>query len=59
MPLRYYKPTSKGRRFASVCDFAEITTKKPEKSLLVKLKKTGGRNNHGRKTSRHRGGPNG
>jgi large subunit ribosomal protein L2 len=56
MGIRNYKPTSKGRRFASVADFAEITTSKPEKSLLVKLKRTGGRNNTGRITMRHKGG---
>ena len=54
MGLRHYKPTSAGRRGSSVCDLKEITAKKPEKSLLVKLKKTGGRNNTGRMTSRHR-----
>ena len=56
MGLKFYKPTSKGRRFASVCDFEEITSTKPEKSLLVKLKRTGGRNNTGRMTMRHIGG---
>src|SRR5881396_2660129 len=56
MPLRKRKPTSAGRRFQSVADFAEITKDKPEKSLLAPLPKTGGRNNYGRKTSRHRGG---
>jgi len=58
MGIRYYKPTSAGRRGASVSDFAEITDrkKKPEKSLLKPAKKTGGRNNQGKITSRHRGG---
>jgi large subunit ribosomal protein L2 len=56
MPLRNYKPTSPGRRFASVSDFSEITKKRPEKSLTVPLKKHGGRNAHGRITCRHRGG---
>ena len=56
MGLKFYKPTSKGRRFASVADFEEITSTKPEKSLLVKLKRTGGRNNTGRMTMRHIGG---
>ena len=56
MALRSRKPTSAGRRFQTVSDFAEITTDKPEKSLLVPKPRTGGRNNHGRKTARHRGG---
>jgi large subunit ribosomal protein L2 len=56
MGLRYYKPTSKGRRFASVSDCEEITTSEPEKSLLVKLRRTGGRNNTGRMTMHHIGG---
>ncbi|MEM1202124.1 MAG: 50S ribosomal protein L2, partial [Acidobacteriota bacterium] len=51
-----YKPTSPGRRHGSVLDFAEITCTTPEKSLLEPIKKTGGRNNHGRITSRRRGG---
>jgi large subunit ribosomal protein L2 len=56
MPLRKRKPTSAGRRFQSVSDFSEITKTTPEKSLLAPKSKTGGRNAHGRKTSRHRGG---
>ena len=56
MGIRNYRPTSSGRRFGSVTDFKEITTKTPEKSLLIKLKKTGGRNNSGRQTMRRRGG---
>jgi large subunit ribosomal protein L2 len=58
MGIRYYKPTSAGRRGASVSDFAEITDrkKKPEKSLLKPARKKGGRNNQGKITSRHRGG---
>ena len=56
MGIRRYKPTSPGRRKSSVSDFAEITTSTPEKSLLEPMKKTGGRNNQGRITSRHRGG---
>lgn len=56
MPIRKYKPTSNGVRGMSVLTFEEITKKKPEKSLLTDLKKTGGRNNTGRITSRHRGG---
>ncbi|MBM82841.1 MAG: 50S ribosomal protein L2 [Planctomycetaceae bacterium] len=58
MGIRHYKPTTPGRRNASVSDFAEITDrkKKPEKSLVVRRKKKGGRNNQGRITARHRGG---
>ncbi len=56
MGIRKYKPTSPGRRHGSVLDFAEITSTSPEKSLLEPLRKTGGRNNHGRITCRRRGG---
>jgi large subunit ribosomal protein L2 len=56
MAIRKPKPTSPGRRFVTYPDFAEITRDKPEKSLVEGLKKSGGRNAHGRKTSRHRGG---
>ena len=56
MALRKRKPTSPGRRFQTVSDFAEITSTTPEKSLLAPKHRTGGRNNMGRKTSRHRGG---
>jgi large subunit ribosomal protein L2 len=56
MPVRQYKPTSPGRRTASGYTFEEITRRKPEKSLLVPLKKKAGRNNQGRITVRHRGG---
>jgi large subunit ribosomal protein L2 len=56
MALRQRKPTSPGRRFQTVSDFSEITTDKPEKSLLKSISSSGGRNNYGRKTSRHRGG---
>ena len=56
MGIKYYKPTSPGRRGGSVLDRAELTRQKPEKSLLAPLKKTGGRNNHGTVTARHRGG---
>jgi large subunit ribosomal protein L2 len=55
MPVKKYKPTSPGRRFRTVSDFAEITKDEPEKSLLDKRTGTGGRNVHGRITSRHRG----
>jgi large subunit ribosomal protein L2 len=56
MGIRKYKPTSPGRRHGSVLDFSEITHVGPEKSLLRPIKKTGGRNNTGRITSRRRGG---
>lgn len=56
MAIRTYKPTSPGRRFQSVSTFEEITATRPEPSLTVALRKTGGRNNHGHITSRHRGG---
>ena len=56
MAIRKRKPTSPGRRFQSSSDFAEITKSYPEKSLLAPKTSTGGRNVHGRKTSRHRGG---
>src|SRR5258708_10696527 len=56
MPLKKYKPTSPGRRFATYADFEEVTRSEPEKSLVEGLSKTGGRNNNGRVTSRHRGG---
>ena len=56
MGIKQYKPTSPGRRFQTVSDFAEITTSKPYKPLLEPLKKKGGRNNQGRLTMRHRGG---
>ena len=56
MSIRKYKPTSPGRRHGSVLDYSEITKTKPEKSLLRPIKKTGGRNNMGRITCRHRGG---
>jgi len=56
MAVKKRKPTSAGRRFQTVSDFAEITDSKPEKSLIAKKSKTGGRNTDGRVTSRHRGG---
>ncbi len=56
MALRKRKPTSAGRRFQSVSDFSEITKDRPERSLVVPLPKTGGRNSYGRKTARHKGG---
>ncbi|HRV80563.1 MAG: 50S ribosomal protein L2 [Planctomycetes bacterium] len=56
MGIRKYKPTSAGRRHGSVLDYVEITKTTPEKSLLKPIKRTGGRNNHGHITARHRGG---
>ena len=56
MAVKHLKPTSAGRRFQTVSDFAEITTDKPEKSLLEPLPKKAGRNNNGRITTRHHGG---
>ena len=56
MAIRHYKPTSPGRRFQTVSTFEEITSSSPERSLLRSVKKSGGRNNNGRITSRHRGG---
>ena len=56
MALRSFKPTSPGVRQMTVSSFEEITTNKPEKSLLVPLKKHSGRNSYGRITVRHHGG---
>jgi len=56
MPVKRYKPTSPGRRFATFADRSELTKKDPEKTLVEGLTKSGGRNAHGRITSRHRGG---
>ncbi|MBT1073387.1 50S ribosomal protein L2 [Pelotalea chapellei] len=56
MGIKSYKPTSAGRRHQTCSTFEEITSAAPEKSLLVKLKKSGGRNSYGRITSRHQGG---
>jgi len=56
MGTRKFKPTTPSRRFMSVSDFAEVTKDSPEKSLVVSLTKSGGRNNRGRMTVRHRGG---
>jgi len=56
MAIKRYKPTTAGRRNMSVSAFTEITKSEPERSLLSPLKKSGGRNNNGRITSRHRGG---
>ncbi len=56
MAIRFYKPTSPGRRFMSVSAYEEITCKTPEKSLLEDKRSTGGRNVHGKITVRFRGG---
>ena len=56
MAIKKIKPVTPGSRFRSNFGFEEITKSNPEKSLTVSLKKSGGRNNHGRITSRHRGG---
>src|SRR5881398_2469888 len=56
MGIRKYKPTTPGRRGASVSDFVEITRAEPEKSLVKPLHNKGGRNVHGRVTARHQGG---
>ncbi|MEN3315399.1 MAG: large subunit ribosomal protein [Acidimicrobiaceae bacterium] len=56
MPLRKRNPTSAGRRFQTVSDYAELTDKAPERALLEPLPSTGGRNANGRITARHRGG---
>ena len=58
MAIRRYKPTSPARRFMSVSAYEEITTNKPEKSLLAVKSKSGGRNSTGRITVRHIGGGN-
>jgi large subunit ribosomal protein L2 len=54
--IRKQRPTSPGRRFATWTDYAEVTRRGPEKSLTEGITKSGGRNVHGRITSRHRGG---
>jgi large subunit ribosomal protein L2 len=56
MGLKKFRPTTSGQRFKANPSFEEITAKKPQKSLLVALKKSGGRNNQGHITVRHRGG---
>jgi large subunit ribosomal protein L2 len=56
MPVKKFKPTSPGRRFQTGHDFAELSKDRPEKSLTVGLRSTGGRNNQGRMTSRFMGG---
>jgi len=56
MPVKKYKPTSAGRRFQTAHDFVELSAARPEKSLTVGLRSTGGRNSQGRQTSRVMGG---
>lgn len=56
MAVKRFKPTSPGRRFATVSTFEEITKREPEKSLMAPLKKQAGRNSYGRITVRHQGG---
>ncbi len=56
MPIKYFKPTTPGRRLASVDAYADITKFEPEKKLIVMKKRSGGRNNQGKLTVRHRGG---
>ena len=56
MGIKKFRPTTPGLRWAQISNFEELTKSRPEKSLLMPLKKSGGRNNRGRITSRHRGG---
>ena len=56
MAIIQSRPTSPGRRFHTRSDFGEITRRSPERSLLAPLRKSGGRNDRGRITARHRGG---
>lgn len=56
MPVKTYNPTSPGRRFQTVSTFSEVTRTKPEKSLVVKVAESGGRNNRGKVTVRYRAG---
>src|SRR5574342_164405 len=56
MPVKTYNPTSPGRRFQTTSTFEEVTRSTPEKSLVVKLSQSGGRNNRGKVTVRYRGG---
>src|SRR5215208_4174585 len=58
MAVRKYKPTTPGRRGASVSSFEEITRGKPERSLVAKGRNRAGRNSQGRVTTRHQGGGN-
>jgi large subunit ribosomal protein L2 len=56
MPVKTFNPTSPSRRQMTVSDFSQLTDKKPEKKLLSKRSRTGGRNSYGRITVRHIGG---
>ena len=56
MGIKKFRPTTPSRRFITGSDFSEVTSKRPEKSLIAKQSKNGGRNNNGRITARHRGG---
>ena len=56
MGIKEYKPTTPTRRWQTVSDFQELTTDRPEKSLLVPIKRSSGRDAYGHVTSRHRGG---
>ena len=56
MPVKKLKPVTPGTRFRVANTFEELTTDVPEKSLLAPMSGTGGRNNQGRRTTRHRGG---
>ena len=56
MPIRKKKPSSPGVRFQTISGFDEITKAEPEKSLLVSISRSGGRNNNGRVTAKRRGG---
>ena len=56
MAVKKYRPMTPGQRGMTTQDMSEITTKKPVRSLLVSTRRTNGRNNQGRITTRHRGG---
>lgn len=56
MPIKKYKPTTNGRRNMTSLDYSVLTTDKPEQSLLAKVNERAGRNNHGKITTRHKGG---
>src|SRR3989338_2827439 len=56
MGIKQYKPTTDASRWKAISDFKELNKDRPEKNLLLPLRKSGGRNSYGRITSRHRGG---
>ena len=58
MAIKFYKPTTSGRRQMTTTDYSELSKVAPERSLLAPLKKNSGRNSYGRITVRHRGGGN-